>query len=222
MINFITACVGGYDMQYANKAASMFKRHCTLDVSCYCITDRPGQLSAGITPIIPSLDVSGWWNKILAFGPDMPKGWTVVMDVDTVIVRDITEIIEYAGEKNELMAGFEDAIHWHGCKFTSSFMVFKSETLLHVYEKLEREWPTIENFPGGDQVWLYPQFEKVLFLDKFFPEAKQGLKYHLARSVDGRIRLPLSLPDSLKIIDFGGNPKPHEIANWPVITDHWR
>jgi hypothetical protein len=64
--------------------------------------------------------------------------------------------------------------------------------------------------------------EKVLFLDKVFPEAKQGLKFHLARRVDGRITLPLNLPDNLKIIDFGGNPKPHEITNWPVITDHWR
>lgn len=222
MINFITACVGGYDMQYANKAASMFKRHCTLDVNCYCITDRPGQLSAGITPINPSLDVSGWWNKVLVFGPDMPKGWTVVMDVDTIIVSDITEIIEFAVKQNELMAGFEDAIHWHDCKFTSSFMIFKSETLLHVYKKLERDWPAIENFPGGDQVWLYPQLEKVLFLDQFFPGAKQGLKFHLASRVDGRIRLPLNLPDNLKIIDFGGDPKPHVITNWPVITKHWR
>ena len=66
------------------------------------------------------------------------------------------------------------------------------------------------------------QLEQVLFLDEFFPEAKQGLKYLKARKVDGRIRLPLSLPDKVKIIDFGGNPKTHEIANWPVITDHWR
>ena len=35
------------------------------------------------------------------------------------------------------------------------FMVFKSETLIHIYEKLKREWPSIESFPGGDQVWIY-------------------------------------------------------------------
>ena len=122
MINFITACVGGYDMQYANKA-----RACSKDTalrSQLLLHHRPTRTTFSRNySITPSLNVSGWWNKVLAFAR-YAEGWIVMMDVDTIIVNNITEIIEYAIKRNELMAGFEDAIHWHGCKFTSSFYGF--------------------------------------------------------------------------------------------------
>jgi hypothetical protein len=31
----------------------------------------------------------------------------------------------------------------------------------------------------------------------------------------------MRLPSEVKIIDFHGNPKPHQIKNWPLVKDHW-
>lgn len=221
LINLVVACVGGYDMEYANKSVSMFRRNVELDVSAYCITDRPELLDTTIKPITPKPVVSGWWNKTLAFSPDMPKGWTVVIDLDVVIIGDITRIIEFAIENTRQIATYNDAVHWHGCKMSSSFMVFKSGSLAHIYEKFCSEWPGIENFPGGDQVWLYPKLDHVLFLDEAFPDFKKSFKVDIMQLKNGKVEVPNKLNPNVRLIDFHGYPKPHQIKHWPLVANNW-
>ena len=179
LINLVVACVGGYDMEYANKSVSMFRRNVDLDVSAYCITDRPELLDATITPIEPKPVVSGWWNKTIAFSPDMPKGWTVVIDLDVVIIGNITRIIEYAIENTLQMATYNDALHWHGCKMSSSFMIFRSGSLAHIYEKFCSDWPGIQDFPGVIKFGYIHSLIMYYFLTRFFQISKNRSKLTL-------------------------------------------
>jgi hypothetical protein len=208
-------------MDYANKSASMLSRNCRIPFSSYCITERPGELSGDITPITPERNVKGWWNKVLSFSPNMPDGWILVMDIDLIIVNDLTEVIEYAMENNSQMAAYSDAIHWMGCRFSSSFMLFKSGDLEHIYSNFIQNYPSLENRPGGDQVWIEPQLDNILYLDEKFPDLKRSLKFDLASISEGRITLPMQISNDIKIIDFHGNPKPHQLLSWPTVKDNW-
>jgi len=219
--SFITACVGGYDMEYANKSASMLARNCNIPFKAYCITDRPDQLSKGIEPITPAKNVKGWWNKTLAFSPNMPEGWILVMDIDLIIINDLTPVIDYALENKAQMASYSDAINWMNCKLSSSFMFFKSGSLSHIYDNFINNYDQLENRAGGDQVWLAPQLDNILYLDEKFNNLKKSLKFDLVQKTSTGMQLPMRLPSEVKIIDFHGNPKPHQIKNWPLVKDHW-
>lgn len=220
--NFITACVDAYPMEYANKSARMLTRNCRIPFQSYCITDRPEELSKDIIPITPERKVRGWWNKVLSFSPEMPEGWILVMDVDLIIVNDLTEVIEYAMENNIQMAAYADAIHWMNCKFSSSFMLFKSGSLDHIYSNFMANYDSLENRPGGDQVWIEPQLSDILYLDEQFPNLKRSLKFDLATISESNMTLPMEISDDIKIIDFHGNPKPHQLTMWSIVKNNWR
>ena len=101
-------------------------------------------------------------------------------------------------------------------------MVFKQGTLSHIYDNFSRQWPSIEDFPGGDQVWTHPQLDHILYLDEQFPSFKKSLKVDLASIKNKRYQVPATLPPQTKIIDFHGRPKPHEATTWPIVANNWR
>jgi hypothetical protein len=221
MLNLVITCGGPYDMIYANRAINMFRRHYKKPTKAWCITERPNELDDGITAITPSITVTGWWNKVLTFGNDMPEGWLVVIDVDLIIINDITHIIDYAIENTKQMAAYSDAINWMDCKFSSSLMIFRQGTLSHIYDNFRLQWPSIKDFPGGDQVWTHPQLDHILYLDEQFPEFKKSLKFDLASIENNSFTVPKTLPAKTKIIDFHGRPKPHELTKWPIVAENW-
>ena len=222
MFNFVTTCVGPYAMEYANKSFSMMKRHAGMNFKAYCITDRADQLDPAIHPIKPEMQVKGWWNKMLALSPSMPEGWIVVMDIDLLIVNCIKEELEYAFKNVKQIGAYSDAIHWMGCRLSSSFMVFRGGELSHIYENFKRNYEQIKDNPGGDQVWLGPQLQDVCYLDEVFPNFKRSLKFDLSK-VDGNIlTIPNELSGQIKIVDFHGRPKPHEIPDVPFVRNHWK
>jgi hypothetical protein len=222
-LNFITTCSGAYSMEYANKSYSMVKRHLRREFDAYCITDRPAELHHEITPISPLIDgVEGWWNKLFFFAEQMPDGFIFTLDVDVLVVGDLTPIINYATEHVAEMACYSDAIHWEGSKFSSSMMIFRSGALSHIYDRFKKEYPGIRNFKGGDQVWTFPQLSEILYLDEVFPGFKRSLKFQMAQQQQGKFLLPNSLPSELRLIDFHGRPKPHELTGWNVVREHWR
>ena len=221
--NFITTCGGPYSMEYANKSHNMMKRHAGMDFNSYCITERPSELSKEIKPISPSANVKGWWNKMLILDKSMPEGWIVVMDVDILIVNSIFEELNYAFDNTKEMAAYSDAINWRNCKLSTSLMIFKSGSLHHIYEKFILENPTNETYHGaGDQGWIYPQLNDVLFLDEVFPSFKRSLKFDLSTKSIDSISIPPTLDSSIKIVDMHGRPKPHQISHIPFVKENWR
>jgi len=222
-LNFVTTCGGPYGIEYANKSYAMLKRHLDREFDAYCITDAPEGLISEITPIQPLISgVEGWWNKLFFFSKFMPDGYILTLDVDVVIVGDLTPVIEYALKHVVEIACYSDAIHWEGSKFSSSMMLFRSGSLAHIYENFQEKYPGIKDFRGGDQVWTFPQLTDILYLDEVFPGFKRSLKFQMAQQQGAQLLLPTSLPDELKLIDFHGRPKPHELKEWAVIEEHWR
>ena len=221
--NFIITCGGPYSMEYANKSVNMMRRHAGMDFDAYCITERPVELDALIHPLRPQLDVKGWWNKLLTFDSSMPQGWNVVMDVDLIIIDSIKDELEYAFSNTKQMAAYTDAINWRNCKFSSSLMIFKSGSLQYIYDKFATELPTNETYTGaGDQGWIYPQLNDVLWLDEIFPKFKRSLKFNISQRKNNSLLIPPKIEKGIKIIDFHGRPKPHEVLQLPFVKDNWK
>tara|TARA_B110000090_G_C13356528_1_gene436860 strand:+ start:266 stop:940 length:675 start_codon:yes stop_codon:yes gene_type:complete len=221
MINLITVCTDAYPMIYAEKLHRQFANLTQLDVSHWCITDRPLELSKLIKPIAPFKKSKGWWNKINLYNSQMPKGYILYMDLDIVILNNFDQEIIEMTKKEETMCCVSDAINWMGVRFSSSLMCFESGVHSEIFEKFKKKESEINELKGGDQVWTGPQLNSVCYIDDFFPNLKKNFKFHLAKRDGNNLTLPLHLDEKIKLVDCGGKPKPHELEALPYIKRNW-
>ena len=70
-INLLTVCTGVYPIEYARKLVTRFNQLTELDVTAYCITDRPKQISSIAIPLEPPFKTEGWWNKMFCYSEDL-------------------------------------------------------------------------------------------------------------------------------------------------------
>jgi hypothetical protein len=193
-----------------------------LDFNHYCLTDRPDKVNGWAVPLQPEVPTHGWWNKINLFSPSMPAGWNLYLDIDIVILRDFDEEVLWAIKNTNSIACVSDAIHWMGERFNSSLMIYETGSQKHLFEKFSKEYESLRNRDGGDQVWAGPQLSDVTYLDEVFPNLKKNLKFDIAvSSADQRISLPKSISPEIKMIDCSGRPKPHELSMVPYIRQNW-
>jgi len=50
---------------------------------------------------------------------------------------------------------------------------------------------------------------------------KKNLKFDLATKVMEQYRFPEYIPHTIKIVDCGGRPKPHELEHLKYIKENW-
>ena len=221
MLNLVTVCTDDYPMIYPEKLHRHFSEVSNLDVKHYCVTDRPDDVGSWASPIVPFKKTVGWWNKLNLFSADMPEGYILYMDLDIVILHnfdaEILSVLEAGAEMNCV----SDAIHWMGEKFSSSMMLFRSGSQAHIFERYLEAGDDLVNRPGGDQVWVGPQLTSVSYMDETFPDLKKNFKFHLATRDGNNLTLPTELPDSIKLVDCGGKPKPHQLTMLPYIKQNW-
>lgn len=229
-INLLTVCTDVYPTEYARKLITRFKDITELNVTAYCITDRPEEVKDFATPLERPFKVKGWWNKMFCYSKKLiPCGWNVYLDLDMVLCENFDKEILYAIKKAKKVASFSDAIKWCNNDYNSSFLVFKTGAMDDVYglwESSQREGD-LTYYEGGDQVWTGQLLEKsgqgknVLYLDKKFPLTKQSLKFQLGVLQGDQLRLPLVKPSEVKIIDCNGNPKPDQLEAFDYIKKCW-
>jgi len=221
MINLVSVCTDEYPMIYAQKLHRQFNNLTKLEVSHWCITDRPAELSELVNPIVPFTKSKGWWNKLNLYSPEMPEGYIFYMDLDIVILRNFDEEIIEMVDATETMSCVSDAIGWMGEKFSSSMMCFESGSHEHIYANFMENEEKINSLQGGDQVWTGPQLTSVSYIDERFPNLKKNLKFHLSKLSDGKIEIPLKISEQVKLVDCGGRPKPHELEALPYVKNNW-
>jgi hypothetical protein len=253
-INLLTVCTDKYQMIYAEKLIKQFCKLSKLDVTPYCLTDRPEQLPDFITPIKPKVRVLGWWNKVLLFDPQMPDGWNLYLDIDIVILKSFDDEIIEAIESRATITCVSDAVEWLGNKFSSSLMIYKTGALEKIYHNFMATYEDLQNREGGDQVWIGPQLKDVQYIDGKYPELKQNFKFQFTK-IDGTpalsgfevtkkdiwfvppggdkapiwickkfndsFQVPAQPPQGVKMIDFGGIPKPQQMDMVPYIKKNW-
>ena len=220
-LNFVCVCTDRFPMKYAEILIKRFKDVTELDFNYFCITDRPDEITDWATPIAPFKKAEGWWNKCNLFSPDMPDGTYLYMDLDIVIINNFDQEILWTLDNMSDIACVSDAIHWMGEKFSSSMMMFKAGSHKAIFENFIENVEMLHNREGGDQVWMGPQFNQMVYMDEKFPFLKKNLKFHLGKQNGNNLQLPATLEPSIKLVDCTGNPKPDKLGNVPYIKENW-
>lgn len=94
-----------FDIRYIEKTYCGVRRNLDLDFDFFCMTDNPDIIENGsiydINFIPLEQPVKRYWSKIEIFRPNLFEGPVVYLDLDVVITKNITALVEYAFSTNE-------------------------------------------------------------------------------------------------------------------------
>jgi hypothetical protein len=210
-----------YDFEYVRRLYRAVKH---LNQPFYCISDHPPFHS-------PGLDIHwvatpnpwwGWWQKINLFRRDfLPSRYTVFLDLDTVVLKNLAPLIEQARSYDWTCA--PDLLD----PLSSSLMVIDTYSSLaaEIFGEFRPErWVRPEDgdqdylrlFTGrpGAKVWILPA--AFHFSYKFLIDEADWRKR--SRHPDYGLR---SL-DEISTLNFHGYPKPRDLENaperWPYAS----
>ena len=99
---------GKYRPYYVTKLYHSLKRNCKVPFEFICLSDTK-EVEADRVIMLPKWsDIKIHWHKLKFFSPlfggQQPGDEIIVMDIDQIIVGDITDIINYPVEDNELVS----------------------------------------------------------------------------------------------------------------------
>ncbi|MBT0727798.1 hypothetical protein [Rosenbergiella australiborealis] len=147
----------------------------------------------------------GWWSKIELFNPDLIDDDIFYIDLDVVVVGDITELTE----QRELMM-LED--------FFSQEMYNSAMMFIPHNEKM-KVWKTFNKYPeqfmtrykkGGDQEFISRILPHAKNWQHLFPGKICSYKKHVVKK-SKKYSLSVGngkLPDDIRIVFFHGKPRP--------------
>lgn len=201
MVTFVTVNWHNYcgrGAEYVNKLFNMVARNLPEKHKYVCFTDDPTGINPEIeTPELPD-SLRGWWNKLYLFKPGLfEDGERIVyLDLDTIIVGSLDEIIKYDGDFAICRDFFNpDTIQ-------SGFMMWRGGFGAEIWESFVKwGYPNIE---GGDQQWIARTLPEVDIVQKLYPRSFVSYKVHAERM----------FPKQSKVVCFHGLPRPHEVEGW--------
>lgn len=204
-----------YDYRYVNALADCVRKHTeSTKYNIVCLTDNAqGINSSLVDEVVPfKHNYKGWWSKIELFRPDIFKGDNVFyMDLDTVVVNNIDEILEY----QPTFAGIRDL--YHHTFMQTGILSWNPNYNHQVYENFTRKPSFImDNYPEGDARWIRENVYNYEYLQDVFPNKIVSYKAHCLNKISGEIKIP----KDASIVCFHGKPRPHTIKH-PAITRHW-
>lgn len=154
-----------------------------------CLTDKPNTLPLETIELLH--DWPGWWSKMEIF---RLRGPVLYLDLDTVIVRDISPVIELAGDDEFVILRDFYRGRMNKAAMQSSMMLWSGD-MNRLYRAF-REDPRF--YLGGDQEWLEQHLD-------IAPAYWQDI---CPRSISSFKASPRSASE--RIIIFHGHPRPWE------------
>lgn len=194
---------------YVNKLYDMLVR--SLPDGAYkfvCLTDDPSGLDPGIHMLPLPADLERWWGKLYLFKRGLfEDGERIVfVDLDTVIVGSLREIVSYRGRFAMLTDFFfperpaSGVMMWEAGAYTAG--------IWDAWDAAGRP-----RDPGGDQWWIgtQPQGRDADRLQTLYPGSFVSYKAHCA---------PYP-PKGARVVCFHGRPRPHEVPDdW--VRQAWK
>jgi len=203
------ACVlksgGGYNASHVARLHAQLKRHLPgYDLVCLSDVDVPCER------IHLQYDWPGWWAKMCLFHPDIDDD-ILFFDLDTVIVRDISEFAQVC--RTTLLSDF------HSEYALASGLMYLAQ------EDRDLVWRGFISDPGrhirrfskaGDQGFLreFKHLRTAARWQNKFPGQVISYKSHIQLKGGDR-----ELPADARIVCFHGQPRPWQISA-PWVTQH--
>ncbi|KAJ0406518.1 hypothetical protein P43SY_001449 [Pythium insidiosum] len=223
-----------YGVDYVDKLYRGVMRHVDssrVGVRFVCLTDDAAGIDASgdITCIRLEGNWRGWWNKAELFSPAVAatlERYCVYIDLDTVIVGDLTELflaLAYRLDVTRVFMLRTDAManEQRLGGYNSSIIAWQNEStnqseqggLSAVYELLVEHFDTITSYIYKLDHWFEMMLPAITFVEDLAPG---GIVEY--QSLEAR---EMALPPAARVVCFPLRPKPHEAtASW--IPDHWR
>lgn len=146
-------------------------------------------------------DWPGWWSKLELFSHPYLKGKEIVyFDLDTVIQRDVTPLIEYNHDFSMLRDFLFDK------RYGSGIMAWKGDrsyiTEKFILEKHPKEYVTSENW--GDQAFIRDNVNQKIQVLQDLPI---NIKICSYKNTQHRVRNR----KDFNIVCFHGKPRPRDV-----------
>lgn len=200
MVTFVTVNWNNYQgrgADYVNILFNGIARNLSEKHRYICFTDNADGINKEIEIRPLTGDLNGWWNKIYLFKDDVfPINERIIyIDLDTVIVGALDDIIKYDGEFSMLRDFFNPET------YQSAVMSWRSGFQNNIWQSfVDARYPDVA---GGDQVWIRNHVEKIDTLQELYPHSFVSYKTHCKEI----------FPKNSKIVCFHGKPRPHEVDN---------
>ncbi len=125
-----------YTTDYVEKLYNGLKKNCKVDFEFICYSDTP-VVADRVIPLPKRSATKRHWHKLRFFDKNfIGEGDIIVLDIDQVIVSDITEMIDYPVSENELVSYTK---WWtknsENIPINGGWYKFKSGALKSVYDK---------------------------------------------------------------------------------------
>ncbi len=191
-LNVVCVEVGNYcgrGKEYVGKLFAGVKRHLPRPFRFVCVTDEPDGLPAEVQLVRADGRLRGWWQKVALFRPGLlPPGKVLYLDLDNVIVGDISPLADYYGP----FAMVHDFLADEG---SSAIMAWPDGFGAEIWSAYEREGIPEK---GGDQEWIARHSPDWVSL--------QSVVDGLYAYQDCKV----GLPGDARVVCFWGRVKPHD------------
>lgn len=207
------ACVyrtgGDYTDEYVHRLRDGVAQHFKAPHKFVCLSNKKAISGVNVIPLEKGWP--GWWSKLELFSHRFER--LVYLDLDTVLIRDVTDIFS----KPYPFAALGD-LKWrdeHGPVLGSGYLAMDGTDRSYIcdaftpdrireYQQPPRKW--------GDQGFIQDHLrEPFVKIQEEFPGRFAHFKTHI-RQPDKSIG---HAPAGASIVYFSGQPRPHKI-NWSI------
>lgn len=232
MINIVCLKWGTkYGPEYVNRLYYAVRRHTKVPFKFWCFTEDGNGIASEIQiePLKYSQQLDSWWNKINLFSRDIPiaAGEQIFyIDLDTVITRDITDLLTDKAPDIIVLRDFYHGIAKTAGRVGSGLMSWRHGQYDFIWDRFiaDPEAAVKSAYPHGDQRWIEDNIDAWYYWQDLFPEQVVSFKVHCQQG----------LPANARIICYHGKPSIPDSARehskeWkftltpqPWVLDHWR
>lgn len=195
-MNVVMVQTGNYcgcGVEYVDRLRSALARHLRPE-RVYLITDDVASNYRGVRckPADPTL--TGWWQKLRLFKPGQfaSDARMLYLDLDTVIVGDLSPLAGYTGDFACLRDFYRpDALG-------SGVMLWRAGAVDAIWERWVAAGRPLH--AEGDQWWIARSGVRADRLQDLFPGMFASFKADCAQGV----------PEGARVVCYHGRPRPHE------------
>lgn len=162
-----------------------------------CFTDTPiGRYGVREVPLVGGWP--GWWSKVEVFRPDALQSTVLYLDLDTVVVGDLSPFLDYGGELAMLSDFYRPQLAQSG---VMAFRAGSGTEAARLWAAFVTDSAShIARF-RGDGEWLH---------DRARPDRLQDL--YPGQIVSYKVHCGAGVPDGARIVCHHGKPRPWEVA----------
>lgn len=199
---------GDYSPIYVRRLHEAVALHCRVPFNFATLTDLPLLGSHYFGTRLPLTDdLPGWWSKMEVFKHSESLGDILYIDLDTVIVGDMTPIASMCGAMI-MLGGFKNPD-----RRASGLMHIPAGYGTPIYEAFMVNPADQMALYSGDQEFIRSVIGDCATWQETLPGYVVSFKHHCDAS---------GYPNNARIVAFHGKPRPNEAAiNTPWVERTW-